>query len=168
MTIMTADELVREYATGERNFPGITLSRDNSWIIQHADLREINLRGAFLQGIIIKNTDLTNADLSGTQMVFSRLSQVDLTEADLRGANLTYIQWLDVNLTKAYLFQANLMKSSLRGNLYYTDLEEAVLVNTRLRDCWNINPFRTHNALIWNLEMPDGRIDEGPRFEFIE
>ncbi|MEY2856909.1 MAG: hypothetical protein RLZZ74_1221, partial [Cyanobacteriota bacterium] len=32
----------------------------------------------------------------------------------------------------------------------------------------NIRPFRVHDALIWNLEMPDGTIDVGPRFEMIE
>ena len=167
MTVMTVDELLREYAAGERNFPGIILGNEIQ-SIKNADLRDINLRGAILEKAIIKNTNLTNADLRGSGMVFSRLSDVDLTEADLRGASLRYIQWLNVNLTKATLYRADLMRSHLRANLEYTDLEEAVLVNTSLRGSWNINPFRSHNALIWNLKMPDGTIDEGPRFEFIE
>ena len=171
MNVITIEELLREYAAGKRNFAGIDLNIINTTglkSIKNADLRHINLRGAFLIGIHIENTNLSGADLRGAQITRSRLTKVDLSSADIRGTTLSYIQWLDVNLTDADLFQANLMKSHLRANLYYTDLEEAVLVNTSLRDSWNINPFRTHNALIWNLEMPNGRIDEGPRFEFIE
>jgi uncharacterized protein YjbI with pentapeptide repeats len=165
---MDTEELLRRYAAGERDFAGIMLSHTGCKSISGADLRQINLRGAILSHIRIDNTDLRGADLRGTQMVRSRLTQVDLSEADLRFASLTHMKWLDVNLTYASLQQANLIRTYLRADLFYTNLEGTILTNTSLRGSTNIRPFRVHDALIWNLEMPDGTIDVGPRFEMIE
>ena len=165
---MDREELLRRYAAGERDFAGIQLSHTGCRSIKDADLRQINLRGAILFHLRIDNSDLRGADLRGTQMMWSRLTQVDLSEADLRFASLTYMQWLDVNLTNASLEQANLRGSYLRANLSFTNLESTILVDTSLRDSINIIPFSVDRAVIWNLRMPDGTVDIGPRIELID
>ena len=168
---ITPDDLLARYAAGERNFAGAELDIINCrglTSIKDADLRQINLRGATLTSIRIENTNLSEADLRGVQMIWSRLTNVDLSRADIRWAVLKYAQWLDVNLTEASLEHSNLIKTHLRANLSYTNFEDTILVHTSLKGSINIEPFRVDNALIWNLQMPDGTIEEGPRFELIE
>lgn len=165
--VIDTEELLKRYGAGERFFSGIQLSHTGCKSIKDADLRQINLRGAILFHIRIDNTDLRGADLRGTQMMRSRLTNVDLSEADLRFASLTHMKWLDVNLTNATLEQANLMRTHLQADLFYTNLEGAILASTSLRGSINTNPFRVDDALIWNLQMPDGSIDVGPKFETV-
>jgi|GEM_PF-5045628 len=101
--------------------------------------------------------------MSGADADLSKIT--DLNCACLYGAN-----WSSVNLSIANLQFANLTHASLKNaNLFFTNLEGAILVQTSLRGSTNTESvFRTHKAFIWNLRLPDGRIDEGPRFEFLE
>ncbi|MEH2236669.1 pentapeptide repeat-containing protein [Nostoc sp.] len=72
---MDAEELLRRYAAGERNFAGIELrnsvnSTDLFPNLEGADLRKINLRGASLYRVNLSGANLSSADLSGAYQFF--------------------------------------------------------------------------------------------------
>ncbi len=75
-----------------------------------ADLRDANLRGAFLCGADLRDADLRDADLRGAFLCGADLRDADLRDADLRGANLC-----DADLRDADLRGANLCDADLRG-----------------------------------------------------
>ncbi|WP_460201583.1 pentapeptide repeat-containing protein [Scytonema sp. NUACC21] len=165
---MKTEELLQRYAAGERNFAGIELS--STKVFEDVDLRGINLSGANLNSVRIYRSNLSEARLSRASMVSSTLIDVNLSNADLNCTCLYRADWRNVNLSEAYMWGANLTKAALRNaNLFFTNLEEAILVQTSLNGSTNTESvFRIHNAFIWNLRLPDGSIDEGPRFEFLE
>src|SRR5262249_13184567 len=77
---MGADELLRSYAGGERDFRGINLAEVD---LSGADLTEIDLRGANLHG-----ANLNEANLASARLALANLSGALLHQADLHGANL--------------------------------------------------------------------------------
>jgi hypothetical protein len=79
--------------------------------LDHADLTEFRLRGAYLTGIDLRGANLEGSDLTGS----------DLSYADLRGANLTY-----TDLSNADLSGANLLP--------YDEYEPAKLSLYNLKD----------------------------------
>lgn len=72
---MNAEELLRRYADGERDFRAVNLTR--------ADLHQANL----CQTIFIA-ADLHEANLSGANLGGAKLSEANLNGANLSGANL--------------------------------------------------------------------------------
>ncbi|HEY9743939.1 MAG TPA: pentapeptide repeat-containing protein [Coleofasciculaceae cyanobacterium] len=101
---MEADDLLRRYAAGERDF-------------MEADLSWEDLSGANLSQIILGNANLNETNLSKTN-----LSNANLMGADLRKANLK-----EAYLSGALLSQANLEEADLRGaNISGADLEGAI------------------------------------------
>lgn len=96
-TDMDAEELIRHYAAGERDFSDVGLTG--------LDLSGINLAVANLTG-----AKLVSANLSGANLTGANLSYAYLDGANLSSANLT-----DANVTSATLGGANLENASLRG-----------------------------------------------------
>lgn len=80
---MTAEEIIKRYTAGERDFSG-------------ADLRGVDLSKADLCGADLSAADLREADLSGAD-----LSEVNLYGADLRGASLRGADLRGARLGKA-------------------------------------------------------------------
>lgn len=82
---MTAEELIRRYAAGERDFSGTDLrGADLSEAdLRGVDLSEANLREANLSGANLSEVNLYKADLSG-----AKLHGASLRRANLRGARL--------------------------------------------------------------------------------
>ncbi len=127
---MTADELLKRYAVGERDFRGVNLSDE---ILIWADL---------------SGADLSEADLSGANLNWANLSRVNLTAADLSGADLAW-----ANLNKADLRRANLNEAEFSGaNLNGADWSEAIMPDGTIlpiEDCpqhskffsWLLMPF---------------------------
>lgn len=108
--VSSAEELLEQYAAGERDFRDSNLRGAN---LAQKRLWYVNLRGA----------DLTEADLRGT---------------DFRRANLMETTLVNANLQGAYLRRTNFANSDLQGaNLERTDLcagadfTTANLTNTR-------------------------------------
>jgi len=88
---MTAEELLKRYEAGERDFRGVNLSEE---ILLWADLHGANLSGANLRGVNfnwanLSGVDLTGADLSEADLAWANLSKADLSEANLSGANFS-------------------------------------------------------------------------------
>jgi len=143
---MKAEELVRQYKTGKRNFryanlrganlSGADLIRGNlcGANLSEADLHLADLRGADLRTANLYGADLRGANLSEAKLTGTVLGEAVLTSACLSGADLR-----EVNLSEAYLAGATLTKADLRkadlggANLRSADLRTANLYGADLR-----------------------------------
>ena len=101
---MEAEELLRRYAAGERDFTGIQISR--------CDLRDVDLSGAnFTKASFKGRVDLSGANLSGANFTKAYLGGVDFRGTNLSGANcrdayLSGTELEEVNFTRANLVNA--------------------------------------------------------------
>lgn len=119
--IMNAEEIVRLYAAGVRDF---TDSQFEELNLYEADLSGVDLSNSNLSLVCMSQANLNGANLSNTDM-----SDCDLTGASLKGANLS-----GANLNCADLSQANLNEANLcNANLSYSTLNGADLENADLR-----------------------------------
>ncbi len=87
---MAADEVLRRYAAGERDFRGVNL-RDE--ILTWADLSGTNLNWANLSRVNLTAADLSRADLAWANLKAANLSGADLSNAHLSGADLSGANW---------------------------------------------------------------------------
>lgn len=140
-----AQELIKRYEAGERNFQGANLSGLYlPWaVLNEANLSQTNLSEAYLNRAYLSGADLSNANLK----------QANLTGGELSEANLNH-----ANLTQAYLNQAALNQATLIGtNLREVDLSSADLSKSNLSEatlCWaNLSEtsFRGANLTHANL-----------------
>lgn len=89
---ITAEELIRLYTAGERNFAGIDLHRTPGGDgifrnLKGANLKEAKLGGADLTRACLESANLTKACLRGANLFQSNLSSAILIESDLSGAS---------------------------------------------------------------------------------
>ena len=118
---MNAEELVKRYADGERNFNGL---KD-----------DIDLSGANLRGVNLSETDLSCVDLSQANLSEANLSKCDLSDTDFTGANLSRANLIAADLQSAYFNGAILTAADLsQANLKYADLTGANLNQANLRN----------------------------------
>ncbi len=128
---MTAEELLRRYAAGERNFAG-------------ADLRNCDLRGADLRNCDLRGANLSRANLSGYRnnegiWIYSNLSKVNLSGANLEYAVLNAANLSDTDLTNAHfncteMLQVHLERANMRGSSGVWMSEGVHYHNTILND----------------------------------
>lgn len=129
---MNAEELLRRYAAGERNFSGL---RD-----------DIDLNGAVLTGVNLSEANLECVWMSGANLSEANLSKSDLSDIDLTGANLNGANLSEANLKSAYLSTAKFKAADLRGaNLEYADLTGADLSQANLCNA-NLNSAHLESA----------------------
>jgi uncharacterized protein YjbI with pentapeptide repeats len=131
----SAEELLRRYATGARDFAGADLRGAD---LRGADLHGADLRGADLHGADLSGADLSGADLSGADLPKANLTDANLSGARLSGASLTEAHLRGANLSGARLSGAVLTEAHLRGasligtDLSSTDLRRADLIGGNL------------------------------------
>ncbi|MEG4454034.1 TerD family protein [Microcoleus sp. N9_A1] len=153
---ITAEEFLRRYNQGERDFTGINLagvdlsgktleypisfSQANlsNANLSNAKLVKANLIGANLQGANLKSTNLQQADLiqanfSGANLTKANLNNARLIQANLSQAKLSETQLHSANLTTANLSSANLTQANLNNaNLIGADLSQAKVTKVNL------------------------------------
>ncbi len=105
LTNMDADELLKRYATGDRDFTGANLAR--------VKLIGANLVGAKLWGANLSGANLAKAKLWGANLCGASLVRANLTRANLCGANL-----VEANLRQAKLKYTKLYGANLSGACY--------------------------------------------------
>ncbi len=109
------EELLKQYAAGERDFRAVNLSGE---MLQEVNLSRADLSEAILQETVLEGANLTRANLRGA----------DLTRANLRGAELIQANLVKADLRKANLRGADLSGADLRGaDLTGADLGGAIL-----------------------------------------
>lgn len=133
---MKAEEVLKQYATGERNFAAANLNEVN---LSGANLSKANLSGANLSvanlsGSNLSEADLSKAKLNVTKLSGANLSKANLTEANLNVANLTLADLSGAELSKASLVRAELARSDFSGaNLRRVNFSGADLKDAKLR-----------------------------------
>ncbi|MCU0540993.1 MAG: pentapeptide repeat-containing protein [Oscillatoriaceae cyanobacterium Prado104] len=108
-----ADDLIKRYEAGERDFRGVYLNGVKT-------LQNINLSGADLRDANLGSVDLRAANLSGANLENANLSSAELSQANLSGTNLTGTVLTDArliraNLTNAILTNADLTDANFSG-----------------------------------------------------
>jgi hypothetical protein len=123
---MKAEELLRRYAAGERDFTGF-------------NLRDVNLSGSNpTEDIFIYDVDLSDINLSGS----------DLTNAILAGANLTGANFSNANLSGSDLAQCNLTNVNFSGaNLNFSVLGCFPVLEHRYEQCRVVLCFNYSNSI---------------------
>ncbi|HIK13038.1 MAG TPA: pentapeptide repeat-containing protein [Oscillatoriaceae cyanobacterium M33_DOE_052] len=129
---MQAEEIIRKYATGERNFAGVALPEIN---LSRANLTGINFTDAILSIANLSGCNLSDANLSGAKLNVARLSGANLNKAKLNGAILNVANLVRANMSEAELMQAALIRAELiRADLSRANLKEANLNGADLRE----------------------------------
>jgi uncharacterized protein YjbI with pentapeptide repeats len=115
-----AQELIRQYQSGERDFVLISLRRCE---LSGSDLHGINLSGselrgcdfsqAKLAGVRLRRADLSWANLSGADLSGADLGSADLRAADLRQANLSYANLEHAKVTPEQLTEAATLEGAI-------------------------------------------------------
>lgn len=129
---MNVEELLEQYAAGQRQF-------------QNANFSGVDLRGAQLNDIDLHKTDLSGVDLSEAKLKKANLWEANLSRAALKSTNLTQIRgyrlnlsWADltgVDLSFANLEEANLSGANFtKANLIHTNLMKALWENCNLQE----------------------------------
>lgn len=108
---MTAEELLKRYQAGERDFRGVNLSEE---ILLWSNLSGANFRGANLRGTNfnwanLSGVDLTAADLSEADLAWANLSKADLREANLSGANFSAASFNGADCSNAIMPDGTIM-----------------------------------------------------------
>jgi uncharacterized protein YjbI with pentapeptide repeats len=146
---MKAEDFLKKYAAGERNFPGANLSEAN---LTSANLNDVNLTGANLSVANLSGANLSSANLSRAKLNVAKLSganlsKTNLTEAILNVANLTL-----ADLSGAELSHASFVRAELsRADLSNADLSQTNFSGADLKDA----KLRTSNLTNANLSRAD-------------
>ena len=169
---ITPEELLEQYANGERNFAGIELVeyvsspkyRGGIINLDGVVLRDINLRGAYFHEVYLIGADLTGADLGGIFLSNCVLNEAIVRDASLRAATIRVTSFTDADLRGGNLDWINASGCSFRG-AYIRTLDRAILANTDFKGAHTESSLicRGQN-LIWNTTMPDGSISHGPQW----
>ncbi|KAF3890232.1 MULTISPECIES: pentapeptide repeat-containing protein [Nostocales] len=118
---INAEELLRRYATGERDFADIKFS---ARLLDGEDLREINLSGADLIRVDLSGTNLRNANLSGARLICANLTAANLEGANLFGADLSGADCIGTNFRDADLSETILSGTDFTGaDLYGVEMD---------------------------------------------
>lgn len=129
---MNAEELLKQYATGERNFPAVQLCEAN---LSGVNLSHANLSGANLSVANLSGSNLSEANLSRTKLNVAKLSGANLAKANLEEANLNVANLTLADLHYADLRQASLVRAEMaRAELSAADLSYANLSGADLKD----------------------------------
>lgn len=164
-TVMKAEELLKQYAAGVRDFTAVNLDETKlaGAHLSGVCMQQATLNVANLTGVNLSRANLQEANLNVTRLSGANLSQSNLHRASLNVANLIRVMGAKLNLSEASLVQAELIRADLSGsnlqnsNLNEADLREAKLyrVNLRsanlmqadLRGCLLIEADLTHSNL---------------------
>jgi uncharacterized protein YjbI with pentapeptide repeats len=105
-----ADELLKQYASGERDFCGVNISEHifTGVNLSGADFSEATLHRTVLEEANLMKANLSKADLTGANLRRADLSRANLVKANLRGANLRGADLSGADLSGADLSGADL------------------------------------------------------------
>jgi hypothetical protein len=126
--------------------------------LNHADLSQANLRGAYFSEAMLYHANLSkanleNADLNSIYAVKASFERATLRNTFLNDADLdeAHLRWAD--LSGACLYRTSMRRSDLRGAvLARADLGGAFLLNTNLRDAVLVD-CNVHGVAAWNVNL---------------
>ena len=119
---MTAEELLRRYAAGERDFVGIKL--------KNIDLRSIDLSGSNFTNARITNVIFNGVNLSKAILIGTQIDSTNFILNTIEGANLSQSDMFGVFIEKTNLKRCKIEGSSfIECTFEKVDMEEAIVRN---------------------------------------
>ena len=163
--VMKAEELLKRYAAGERDFSGVDLREID---LSRVNLPGINLSQADLIGADLRGSDLSDANLTVANLAGARLRQTRFDRADLSGANLQCAVlegaiMESANLSRADLTDANLAGARLmKADLFGARINYANLTQTNLKDARGFDFVHCEDGciIVDRTIMPNGEIEQ--------
>lgn len=174
----TLNELRQRYLAGERNFPGLVISKglmNGELAISEANLdqsfwQDINLNGitciknssldeAQFLGCWLMSKDLSESSFMGADFQHSVMDYVNMSKCNLRGAHFTNASIFNINLEGALLhWQSNdliaeILRRAADGN--YRWLKIAGLVKLTLEDCGDGFQYADWQPVVLALEKDE-------------
>ncbi len=129
---MEAEELLKQYAAGVRDFIAINVSEAN---LSGVNLSNANLSYAVLSVANLSGANLGSANLTQAKLNVARLSGANLNNAILNGADLNVANLIRADLSGAELIEAALIRAELmRADLSGADLSGANLIGAVIRE----------------------------------
>jgi uncharacterized protein YjbI with pentapeptide repeats len=129
---MQAEEILKQYADGERNFSGINITEVN---LSRANLTGIDFSDATLSIANFTGANLSEANLSGAKLNVAKMSGANFSQTKFNGAILNVANLVRANLKGTQLIQAALIRAELiRADLTGANLREANLSGADLRE----------------------------------
>jgi PAS domain S-box-containing protein len=110
LMLQRADDLIKQYEIGQRNFAG---SNFQGAFFEEADLQEVDFSGALLNGSNCNHANLHKAILRGADLRGANFQHADLSGADLRGADLRGADLRGANLTDVITDDSSLVGALL-------------------------------------------------------
>jgi hypothetical protein len=124
------------------------------------DLRNTDLRGAYLHKAQLSFAILEGARLQGATLSYAQLDSARLEDAYLQGANLYQTQLLKAHLDHAQLQKTHLLATKLQyATLYETQLQEAILEHVDLRHA-GLYHTQMQGATLLNTRLDPAGITE--------
>jgi uncharacterized protein YjbI with pentapeptide repeats len=129
---MQAEEILKKYGDGERDFSGINITEVN---LSRANLAGINFSDATLSIANLSGANLTEANLTGAKLNVAKMSGANFTQAKFNGAILNVANLVRANLKGSELIQAALIRAEMiRAEMTGANLREANLSGADLRE----------------------------------
>lgn len=160
----TAEDIIRQYKSGYREFKGFTVEPPGNFAktrLVGIILEGTNLTGANFERAILQRASFSAANLRGVNFKGANLAKADLKGADFRGAVMR-----GVDLSGADLRWANLEGVDLTGSIIASaNFDGANLKNACLKDTdpgkwwWKA---KLADAKMEDTTLPDGTIFSQP------
>jgi len=163
---ITAEDFLKRYNQGERDFTGVNLAGVN---LSGKSLHSVNLSRANLSGAELSGTNLSGANLSEANLCHANLHKTNLSSANLGKAKFINANLSQVNLEKSNLSEANLSGVNLSSvhvsstNFSRANLSKANLTGLNFRICWFISADLS-NANLSNTNLLKTKL-EGANLE---
>jgi uncharacterized protein YjbI with pentapeptide repeats len=102
---LSAEELLRRYAAGERSFTGVAIAERSNLsgavlegvTFEHGHFSDIDARGANLRSSVFRNMNLKCTDFRGADLSHSVFDNVSICAASFKGAKTTNAVFKDVD-----------------------------------------------------------------------
>ena len=148
MARIEADELLRLYANGERNFSGLEIAGSDE--LAGANLSDIDLSNSMLAEMCLDNINLSRANPQNAHFGLSSFYCAKLQDADLSGASLSLADFVSTDLTNARLVEAYIVGTSfVSANLTGVDFTRATIGESGIY---------MKESILSNTTMPDGEV----------
>ena len=130
---ITVEELLRQYAAGDRDFRNI--------ILEYADLSGVELQ---------------NIDLSGDQFNYVNLSRLNLHRCELGSAQFWYCNFTEARITSSHLEYARFFDCDLRGfNSSKCNVSSANFIRVNFQGA-KFGGFGEEPCNYWDIIRQDG------------
>ena len=157
---MTAEELLRRYAAGERDFKGAKLKNLD---FGNVDLSDINFTNTSINNVKFDGTNLSRVILDRAKIASTHFFMTNLQEANLREVNMFGVYVEKANLKKVRIADSSFIECTFEE----VNLEQAFIKNNLWGDTTRFSDVNLKKAIWQEIDeyplrrdtiMPDGEI----------